>query len=221
MDIDSNLVKRLIGSQFPEWADLPIKPVEFDGWDNRTFHLGEDMSVRLPSAKWYAGQVEKEQRWLPKLAPLLPVLIPVPLAMGVPEISFPWHWSVYRWLDGDNAAAGTISDLNLFATSLAQFLTALEQIDTTGGPPAGPHNFFRGGPLATYDSETLDSITALGDRIDARATKAVWQSALKATWQGPAVWLHGDVAASNLLVKNGHLNAVIDFGCSLSGPAGP
>lgn len=143
--IDTALVTRLIATQFPEWADLPIKQVEFGGWDNRTFHLGEHMVVRLPSAGAYAAQVEKEHRWLPRLAPLLPLPIPVPLARGDPGDGYPWHWSVYRWLDGEIATVERITDLRQFATVLAQFLAVLQQIDATGGPPPGPHNFFRGG----------------------------------------------------------------------------
>jgi len=121
-DIDVSLVGRLVTAQFPRWADLPIKPVEFDGWDNRTYRLGEDMAVRLPSAEAYTGQVEKEHRWLPRLAPLLPLPIPVPLAMGVPAQAYPWPWSIYRWLEGENAAIERIADLEQFATALAQFL---------------------------------------------------------------------------------------------------
>lgn len=102
--IDADLVRRLVAAQFPQWVDLAIRPVEFDGWDNRTFHLGAQMTVRLPSADRYTFQVEKEHRWLPKLAPQLPLPIPVPLAMGVPGEGYPWHWSVYRWLAGETAA---------------------------------------------------------------------------------------------------------------------
>jgi aminoglycoside phosphotransferase (APT) family kinase protein len=96
--IDVSLVGQLVAAQFPQWADLSIRPVKFGGWDNRTFHLGEDMAVRLPSSAGYALQVEKEHRWLPRLAPLLPLPIPIPLAMGAPANGYPWHWSVYRWL---------------------------------------------------------------------------------------------------------------------------
>ena len=109
--IDADLVRRLIATQFPEWADLPVRPVEFGGWDNRTFHLGERMTVRLPSAVRYAPQVEKEHRWLPRLAPLLPLPIPVPLAMGRPAEGYPWHWSVCRWLEGETAAVERVADL--------------------------------------------------------------------------------------------------------------
>ena len=216
LEIDVSLVRRLL-VQFPQWADLSVKRVEVDGWDNTTFRLGEDLSVRLPGAQAYAGQVEKEHRWLPRLAALLPLSIPVPLAMGVPANGYPWHWSVYRWLEGENATIKSIADLQQFATTLAQFLAALQRIDPADGPPPGQHNFFRGGPLTTYDSETRDAIATLRGRIDADAVTAVWEAALRATWHGPPVWLHGDVSAGNLLVEKGRLNAVIDFGCTAVG----
>jgi aminoglycoside phosphotransferase (APT) family kinase protein len=217
VEIDVSLVSRLVAAQFPQWAGLSIKPVEFRGWDNSTFHLGEHMTVRLPSAASYARQVEKEQRWLPRLAPLLPLPIPVPLAMGVPTERYPWHWSVYRWLEGENATIERIADLSQFATALARFLVALQRIDAAGGPPPGEHNFFRGGPLAIYDGETRRAIAALDRTIDADGATAVWEAALAATWRGRPVWLHGDVSAGNLLVTSGRLSAVIDFGCSAVG----
>ena len=114
MMIDAALVRGLIGRQFPQWASLEIRPVENGGWDNRTFHLGSGMTVRLPSASGYALQVEKEQRWLPNLAPMLPLPIPLPLAMGMPAEGYPWHWSVYRWLDGETATTDRIADLSQF-----------------------------------------------------------------------------------------------------------
>jgi aminoglycoside phosphotransferase (APT) family kinase protein len=213
VEINVSLVRELVSSQFPEWADLPIRPVE-DGWDNRTFRLGNHMSVRLPSAERYTSQVEKEHRWLPRLAPLLPLPIPIPLAMGIPAEGYPWHWSVYRWLDGEKATVERIDDLHQFAAALARFLAALQQIDPTGGPPPGRHNFFRGGPLAIYDTETRDALGALHGKIDSGAGAAVWEAALEATWSGRPVWLHGDLSAPNLLVREGRLSAVIDFGCS-------
>ncbi len=214
ISIDAALVRRLVDAQFPQWSDLPIRPVRFDGWDNRTFHLGEQMTVRLPSAATYALQVEKEQRWLPKLAPLLPLTIPTPLAMGAPTEDYPWPWSIYRWIDGDTAAIERIADLDQFATGLAEFLVALQQIDATGGPAPGPHNFFRGGSPAYYDREARQAIATLGDRIDGKAATAVWEAALAAEWHGTPVWFHGDVSHGNLLVKDGKLSAVIDFGTS-------
>lgn len=212
--IDAALVRRLIAAQFPRWANLPVEPVEGGGWDNRTFHLGARMTVRLPSAAAYAPQVEKEHRWLPKLAPLLPLPIPVPLAKGYPADGYPWRWSVYRWLDGETATTGRIADLSRFATELARFLTALYRIDLVGGPSPGRHNFFRGGPLTVYDVETRQAIATLRGEIDTDAASAVWEAALAASWTGPPFWFHGDVASGNLLVKNGRLSAVIDFGTS-------
>lgn len=214
MDITVSLVRRLIASQFPKWAHLPIKPVEMSGWDNRTFRLGEDMSVRLPSHKAYEAQVEKEQQWLQRLAPHLPLPIPNPLAMGKPSDEYPLHWSVYRWIDGENAAIERISDLDEFARALAQFLLALQQIESADGPPPGPHNFYRGGPVSTYDEETRNAFATLNGMIDTAAATEIWEYAMNAAWNGPPVWLHGDVHPTNLLVNDGQLSAVIDFGCS-------
>ena len=212
--INVALVERLIAAQLPQWADLPISPAVPQGWDNRTFRLGEDMSVRLPSAAVYVPQVEKEQRWLPKLAPHLPLPIPVPLAKGAPGEGYRFPWSVYRWLDGETASTGRIADMRQFATALAEFLTALGRIYPTGGPPPGRHNFFRGGPLTVYDAETRQALAALEGSIDTGAATAVWDAALAAAWHGPPVWFHGDVASGNLLVEEGRLSAIIDFGAS-------
>jgi aminoglycoside phosphotransferase (APT) family kinase protein len=212
--IDEQLARRLIDRQFPQWAGLPIAAVEFGGVDNRTFRLGEDMTVRLPSGEWYALQVAKEQRWLPRLAPQLPLPIPAPLAKGEPDAGYPFSWSVYRWLEGENASAGTIGDMTAFATTLASFLRALRGADVTGGPAPGRHNFYRGGPLSTYADETVRAIASLGEAIDTDAVTTVWDDAVAATWNGEPVWFHGDVAAGNLLVRDGRLAAVIDFGTS-------
>ncbi|QKD04667.1 aminoglycoside phosphotransferase family protein [Mesorhizobium loti] len=220
LNIDTALVSRLVAAQFPQWKDLAVRPVEFGGWDNRTFHLGDEMTVRLPSAADYALQVEKEHRWLPKLAPLLPLPIPRPFAMGMPAEDYPWHWSVYGWIEGETAKRERISGLSQFAADLAGFLVALKRVDPTGGPAPGQHNFFRGGPLAVYDGETRRAITALGNHIGASLASAVWDAALAATWKGPPVWFHGDVSWGNLLVEAGRLSAVIDFGtCGVGDPS--
>lgn len=218
--IDAALVRCLVAAQFPQWAHLPITPMAVGGWDNRTFHLGDSMSVRLPSAAHYAAQVEKEQRWLPKLARLLPLPIPQPLAMGAPACSYPWRWSIYRWLVGEPATLDNVADLDAFAIALAEFLVALQQIDASEGPPAGMQNFHRGGALAVYDAETRRALRDLEGRIDTVTATAVWEAALASSWQAAPVWVHGDVAASNLLVQDGKLCAVIDFGsCGVGDPA--
>jgi aminoglycoside phosphotransferase (APT) family kinase protein len=147
----------------------------------------------------------------------LPLPIPVPLAQGVPDDHYPWPWSVYRWQEGETAAVGHIADLQACAVSLAEFLHALHKIDSTGGPPPGKHNFFRGGSLMVYDDETRTSIMALRGLLDTDLAAEIWAAAINSTWQGQPVWVHGDYAAGNLLVKQGRLSAVIDFGSSSVG----
>ena len=215
--IDVGLVLGLVEAQFPQWADLPVVAAVPQGWDNRSFRLGDALVVRLPSAAGYAAQVDKENRWLPVLAPWLPLPVPVPVARGAPGHGYPWSWSVYRWIDGQPAATGVVSDLSEFATALAGFLTALQSIDAAGGPAPGPHNFWRGGPLSTYAEETLRAIDTLGWEIPRDAVLAVWRDAAAASWRDEPVWLHGDVAVGNLLVRDGRLVAVIDFGCCAVG----
>ena len=171
------------------------------------------MLVRLPNAEAYTSQVDKEQHWLPKLAPHLPLPIPVPLGLGRPGCGYPWPWSVYRWLDGEPVLGKRSVDPARLAVDLARFLTSLQAIDITGGPSAGEHNFHRGGSLRIYDAETRSAVSTLTDEIDTAAVADVWNAALAADWQGHPVWVHGDVAAGNLLVKEGRLCAVIDFGC--------
>jgi aminoglycoside phosphotransferase (APT) family kinase protein len=210
--IDEFLVRKLIAAQFPQWKDFTVLPVARSGWDNRTFHLGEHMLVRLPSAINYAAQVEKEHLWLPKLAPLLPLPIPAPLAVGEPAYGYPWKWSIYNWLQGEAAASAEIADLCEFATGLAGFLTALQKIDATGGPLAGTHSFYRGGALSTYDDETRRAIKNLSGKINEDAALDIWDVALATSWQDLPVWVHGDISAGNLLVQGGQLSAVIDFG---------
>jgi aminoglycoside phosphotransferase (APT) family kinase protein len=212
--IDEALARRLIDRQFPQWSHLPIERVALDGWDNRSFRLGSELTVRLPSGDWYAEQVAKEQRWLPVLAPALPLPIPSPVAEGRPGAGFPYPWSVYRWLEGEPAAVARIDDLEAFAAALAAFLNALRRADASDGPAPGRHNFFRGGPLATYEEEALQAIDALGREIPGDDVRQVWDEAMATVWDRAPVWVHGDVAAGNLLVRDGRLSAVIDFGSS-------
>jgi aminoglycoside phosphotransferase (APT) family kinase protein len=215
--ITPELVSRLVATQFPEWAHLPVAPVDLDGHDNTTFRLGDEFSVRLPSADSYVPQIEKEHRWLPFLAPHLPLPIPEPVARGVPALGFPRPWSVYRWRSGELATAERVQDETRFAIDLAGFLSALHAIDPTGGPAAGAHSFFRGGPLTILDADTRQSIATLAHELDADAATAVWEAALATVWERPSVWVHGDITNSNLLVMNGQLSAVLDFGCSAVG----
>jgi aminoglycoside phosphotransferase (APT) family kinase protein len=211
------LVTRLVAMQFPQWAHLPVTPVDLDGHDNTTFRLGDELSVRLPSDDAYVPQVDKEHRWLPILALQLPLPIPEPLARGAPVPSFPRPWSVYRWRAGEIATAEHVGDDVQFAADLAGFLTALYTIDAIGGPRAGAHSFFRGSRLAVLDADARQAIAVLADELDVEAATAVWEAALATIWERPPVWVHGDVTNSNLLVQDGRLSAVLDFGCSAVG----
>ncbi len=219
--IDAALAARLVAEQFPSWAGLALVPVEEEGWDNRTFRLGESLSIRLPSGPGYVASVEKEQTWLPRLAPQLPLPIPEPVALGRASAEYPWAWSVRRWIEGRPAGPDTIGDPPAFARDLAGFLTALQRIPADGGPVAGAHCFHRGAPPAFYDAETRAALATLGPRVDGRTAAAVWDAALDARWVGTPTWFHGDVAAGNLLVdRDGRLTAVIDFGtCGVGDPA--
>jgi aminoglycoside phosphotransferase (APT) family kinase protein len=212
--IDTALVRRLIARQFPHWSHLSVAPVQDGGNDNRTFRLGDRMSVRLPSSLQYAPQVEKEQRWLPWLGSRLPLPTPVPLGHGTPDAGYPSHWSIYAWIEGERAQAARIADASAFARDLAGFLAALQAVDATEGPPAGAHNFHRGGRLSVYGAEARRSIAELKGEVDAVAASEVMDLALASAWDRPPAWVHGDVSDGNLLVKDGRLCAVIDFGCA-------
>lgn len=208
VDTDVALVGRLLAAQFPHWADLPIEPVRSAGTDNALYRLGNDMVVRLPRIDWAVAARDKEHEWLPRLAPLLPVAIPVPLAKGIPGEGYPWPWSVYPWLGGENPTVGRIADPDSLARELAQFVEALHRIDPAGGPPAG-----RGVPLAKRDDPTRTALVALRGMIDTDAATATWEAALRTpAWSGPSVWVHGDLSPGNLLLQGGQLTAVIDFG---------
>ena len=202
VESDAPLVRRLIAAQFPQWADLSIEPVHSAGTDNALYRLGEDKVVRLPRTDWAVGQVDKEQQWLPRLAALLPLPIPVPLAKGVPGEGYPWHWSIYRWLEGETATIERIADPSQAAKELAHFVVALQQIDAKHGPLPGAHNSFRGVPLATRDTDTRAAIVALRGTIDVGAATAAWDAALEVQpWNDAPVWIHGDLQSGNLLAQ--------------------
>jgi aminoglycoside phosphotransferase (APT) family kinase protein len=216
-DITVEVVLCLLAEQFPDWAHLEVRPVALDGWDNTTFRLGDHLSVRLPSHTMYVPQIDKEHRWLPRLAPQLPLPIPRPIAKGQPGCGFPAPWSIYGWLGGEPAAVTGVRDHDRLAEDLGHFLSALQRADTGGGPPPGAHSFHRGGPVRVWDGQTRSAVDQLAGEIDVDGALAVWDAALAAEWPGPDVWVHGDVTGSNLLLEEDRLCGVLDFGCSAVG----
>ena len=208
VETDVGLVARLLADQFPKWANLPIEPVRSAGTDNALYRLGPDMTVRMPRIDWAVNAVDREHRWLPRIAPLLPVAIPVPLGTGEPGQGYPYPWSIYPWLKGENPAVGQLADPDGLARDLAGFVAALHAIDPAGGPRGG-----RGVPLEQRESPTRAAIKALQGTIDPAAVTTAWEAALQVpAWDGPPVWAHGDLSPGNLLIVEGRLSAVIDFG---------
>lgn len=215
--IDVALVEGLVADQFPHWANLPIRPVAPQGWDNRTFRLGDEMLVRLPSAARYAAQAAKEQRWLPVLARHVPLPIPVPIASGQSTSAYPFSWTIMRWLPGRTVAEAEAAKQQGIAGDLAHFLNALRDTPTKDAPVPGQHNFYRGGDLRIYDQEVRHCLAQLGQDVRTGAILRIWDRACHSFWTGAPVWVHGDIAAGNLLTRDGRLGAVIDFGCCAIG----
>ncbi|MEA2001623.1 MAG: aminoglycoside phosphotransferase family protein [Actinomycetota bacterium] len=210
IETDIALMRRLLIGQFPQWADLPIELVASYGTDHDIYRLGEHLATRMPRIGWATAQVTKEAEWLPKLAPHLPLAIPVQLAIGHPAEGYPFDWSVCEWLPGENAN-GTIIDLDQAAADLAAFVVALRKVDATVAHLRPRHG--RGGPLAEYDTQVRRSIAQLGDRIDGDAAIRSWDESHTAPgWERDDVWVHGDLLPGNLLVNEGRLAAVIDWG---------
>lgn len=209
VDIDVDLVRRLVASQFPEWSALRLEPVVSIGWDNAIYRLGDELAVRLPRRQIAADLVEKEHHWLPQLAPGLPLPVPVPLGKGVPDQGYPWRWTVCPWLPGAMAAVEPDVDLFEVAISLGRFVAALHR----PGPVDGPRTTFRGVPLAERADRTEEAFDRLHDVVEVAALRELWEEALRVPeWTGPDVWLHGDLHPANLLVDDRRLAAVIDFG---------
>ena len=212
VETDVALVGRLLAAQFPRWAGLPLMPVASAGTDNAIYRLGHDLAVRLPRIHWAVDQVAKEAYWLPRLGPHLPLAVPEPLVIGRPGAGYPWPWGVYRWLPGQQATLDALSDPHRAAAELARFLLALQRLDPAGGPDARAHGL-RGAPLASRDADVRAALVALDGLIDTTAATAVWDAALRAPdWQRAPVWFHGDFLPGNVLVRDGHPSAVIDFG---------
>lgn len=212
MNIDTELVKRLIEEQFPQWRELEIRPVARSGHDNRTFHLGDTMTVRLPSGKNYAAQVAKEVQWLPYLQAHLDYPVSKPVAAGKPTSYYPFPWSVNLWLEGNTLFEETPRDNQQFAKDLAAALKKLQAIDCSEGPRAGIHNFYRGGDLKVYHSETVEACRQLSNILPVSQLSKIWERCISSTYLDKEVWVHGDIAPGNILLQNHHFYGLIDFG---------
>ena len=209
IEVDVPLARRLVAAQFPQWASLAIAPVESAGWDNTIFRLGPDLAVRLPRRRVSAEHVRNEHRWLPVMASVLPLAVPVPIGQGVPGEGYPWHWTVCRWLNGEVAALAPVADPAQAASSLARFVAALQAIDPAGGTV----HEFRGVSLAAHDDNARTAAAVLHRSFDTGPLLEVWEAALaEPAWAGRPLWIHGDLHPANMLVSDHELSAVIDFG---------
>ena len=203
LDIDEALVRHLLGEQFPGLSELPIRRVRPEGTVNAIFRLGEELCVRLARRGGPTEPGSKESRWLPQLAPVLPVAIPVPVARGRPTDSYPWFWDIQTWVEGETVAVEEIDAVQA-ARDLTILVAALRSVNPAAAPPG------RGIPLAERDPEVRHWLRRFdGDP----AVTEEWERALAAQpWEGPPVWHHGDLDARNWLVRDGRISGVIDWG---------
>jgi aminoglycoside phosphotransferase (APT) family kinase protein len=211
--IDIDLVRRLVDTQFPEWSELPLELFDAPGSDHAIYRLGEELSVRLPRHSGALGQARKEFEWLPRLAPCLPLAIPVPLGVGEPAFGYPWSWGVSRWLEGEVATVEALADSSVTAIALGEFLSALHRFAPAEIPALAAREDLSVRPLARRDRATRAAIAAVDGVFDAAAMTRLWDEALSAPgWDRPPLWVHGDFHTGNLLTMDGRLSAVIDFG---------
>ncbi len=211
--IDEALVRALLHEQHADLAALPLVAVG-EGWDNTVFRLGDVLAVRLPRRQSTVELIEHEQRWLPRLAAGLPLPIPAPVRSGRPGAGFPWPWSVVPWFPGHTALDSPPADLDAVATTLGGFLRALHQ----PAPADAPHNPVRSIPLDARTARLHEHLDQLHDTVHRERVLAVWDRlVVTPRWPGPPIWIHGDLHPGNLLIDNGQLCSVIDFGDVASG----
>ncbi|MEU4216922.1 aminoglycoside phosphotransferase family protein [Actinoplanes sp. NPDC026623] len=214
--IDEAVIRSLLRAQRPDLASLPLSPAGA-GTENIMYRLGDELLVRLPRTEGKAPPLIKEQAWLPRLAPLLTCRIPEPVHAGTPGAGYPAPWSIYRWIDGTEPRPDTVVDWAAFGTDLAAFVRELHGIDLMGATRAGELSWYRGGSLKARDEwvgADFDTCrTTVDTGLDIDALEEIWRETLALPEpSGPHGWLHGDLRPTNLLVAEGRLHAVIDFG---------
>jgi aminoglycoside phosphotransferase (APT) family kinase protein len=227
--IDGDLVQQLLGTQLPDLANLDLRLIPAQGTDNVVFRLGTELSVRLPRKRSAVRSLLIEREWLPRIAPRLPLAVPLPVASGEPSGTYPFPWMVCTWVSGTPLPPGGGLGAGDVAM-LAEFIVALQAFDGTGGPQVQPGQ--RAGPVAAYDAvaraalEKLSALRVAGriepDLVDEEAAASVWRAAVEApSWQGPGVWIHRDLQGGNLVTVDGRLSGVLDFGgLAVGDPAG-
>ncbi len=207
--VDDGTVRSLLEDQFPDWADLPLLRMADSGTDNAIYRLGDHLGMRLPRIPWAEAQIEKECRWLPELAGGLPNPVPVPVGEGRPDRGYPFSWLVYPWLEGTSLDRAAVDDWERIAEELAAFVLALERQAPEGGPPPTR----RGTPMGQFDATVQWGISQLDGVIDVDRARQIWGSAREAgDWTGEPVWVHGDLLPGNILVHQGRLGGIIDWG---------
>lgn len=211
MEIETQTIYDIISQQFPHFSHLKIRKVTKSGHDNRTFHLGNEFSLRFPSAFEYSTQVIKEHTFCNRLQKMISFQITSPIELGKPSELFPYHFSINRWIDGESINSSNVSDKVKLARDCAKFLLELKQCDTSNGIEPGAHNFYRGGDLSVYHDETIHAINQCSE-FNQEQCLDIWNEGLNAKHNGPNTWIHGDFEKDNILVKNGELCAIIDFG---------
>jgi aminoglycoside phosphotransferase (APT) family kinase protein len=208
VSVDQDLVRRLLQDQHPDLAGLALRPVDA-GWDNVMWRLGERLAVRVPRRLVAAPLIVNEQRWLPELAPRLPLAVPVPVRVGSPSAYYPWYWSVVPWLEGEPGDRARLTQIGTTAERLGSFLGHMHQ----PAPPDAPHNPYRSGSIGSRSDAFEERLARLGPQVPAAALRRMWTHAVAAApHEGPAVWLHGDLHPANTLVDGGVIVGVIDFG---------
>jgi aminoglycoside phosphotransferase (APT) family kinase protein len=217
MPLNLATAQSIIARQFPQWAELPVSAFESSGTDHLLFRLGDHMAARFPITENAARSVQGEWAGLRGLSDL-PLATPQILAEGNPDTEFPYYWSVVNWIEGQDASTATVSDWDQTACQLGAFVRALQNLKVTGVRKCGRENAYRGSALAVLDSWTRTSIGSVSEMFDRYAMLAVWEAALAVpVWDKEPVWIHGDIHAANIVVRNGQVTGIIDFDLSALG----